>query len=163
MVNKVYEFQSGDLVTALFYDRQKKEFSWRLGLALKREKVHKRDRVAQKRWKICWGQDPLYSIVDFSILCEWLKISEFGLDNDNIEEMTSYHEANRSLIISTFEASSGATGPCQISNPMRDDILTDDLREMIITAVSGLTSEYVETAQFEIDKILGDVERSYVK
>ena len=151
MVEKVYEFQPGDLVTALFYDRQKKDFKWRLGLALKREKVHKRDRVAQKRWKICWGLDPLYSIVDFRITA-----------TENLEDITAYHELHRRLINSTVSAAAAAGACGQISNPMRDDMLTDEMRDRIIDAVSA-RREPVERAQIEIDKILGNVERSYVK
>ena len=150
MVNKVYEFQSGDLVTALFYDRQKKEFSWRLGLALKREKVHKRDRVAQKRWKICWGKDPLYTLVDFRIMCEFFRITSTAV----IEDITAYHDANRSLINSTTMSFAGGYG--QISNPMRDDMLGADVRERIVSAVSNFP-EPVERAQLEIDTILNQV------
>ena len=149
MVNKVYEFQSGDLVTALFYDRQKKEFSWRLGLALKREKVHRRDPDAQKRWKIRWGQDPLYSIVDFRIMCEFLRLSS----TEVIEDIKSYHDANCSLINSTVVASSGFSGPRQISNPMLDSALTPGLRMYMHDVVSGLINP-CSTAQIEIDKIL---------
>jgi len=150
MVEEIYEFKKGDLVTALFFDRRKNEFKWRLGLALKREKVHKRDRDDQKRWKICWGKDPLYTLVDFRIMCEFFRITS----TEVIEDITTYHDANRSLINSTTMSFAGGYG--QISNPMRDDMLGADVRERIVSAVSSFP-EPVERAQLEIDTILNEV------
>ena len=150
MVEKVYEFQPGDLVTALFYDRRKNELKWQLGLALKLEKARRRDRVAQKRWKIYWGKDKTYSIVDFRILSEWLSLAT----TNNLEEITAYHDVHQGLIKSTVAVTAGACG--QISNPIRDDMLTDEIRDRIIDAVS-VWREPVERAQLEIDKILNEI------
>ena len=150
MVEEIYEIKKGDLVTALFFDRRKNEFQWRTGLALKREKAHRRDRVAQKRWKICWGKDPLYTLVDFRIMCEFFRLTA----TEVIEDITAYHDANRSLINSTTMSFAGGYG--QISNPMRDDMLSADVRERIVSAVSSFP-EPVERAQLEIDTILNEV------
>lgn len=152
MVEKVYEFQPGDLVTALFYDRRKNELKWQLGLALKLEKARRRDRVSQKRWKIYWGKDKTYSIVDFRILSEWLSLAA----TDNLEEITAYHEVHQGLIKSTVAVTAGGLACGQISNPIRDDMLTDEIRDRIIDAVSVLR-EPVERAQIEIDKILNEI------
>ena len=150
MVEEIYEIKKGDLVTALFFDRRKNEFKWRPGLALKREKAHRRDRVAQKRWKICWGKDPLYTRVDFRIMCEFFRLTA----TEVIEDIKAYHNANRSLIKSTSMSFAGGYG--QISNPMRDDMLGADVRERILSAVSSFP-EPVERAQLEIDTILNEV------
>ena len=146
MVKKVYEFQPGDLVTALFYDASLNRINWRWGLAVKMEKFHRRDKAAQRVLRVYWGQNPAYSMVNMRVLNEWTLAS---YANDT-EKILSIHEKHGGgcFVKTTYAIERG-----QLSNPMLDSTLTHDLRMHMYDVVSGL-SDPRSNAQIELDKIL---------
>lgn len=146
MVKKVYEFQPGDLVTALFYDASLNRINWRLGLAVKMEKFHRRDKASQRVLRVYWGQNPAYSMVNMRVLNEWTLAS---YENDT-EKILSIHEKHGG---SCFMKTSFAIDAGQLSNPMLDSALTPDLRMYMHDVVSGLTDPR-SNAQIELDKII---------
>ena len=145
MVKKIYDFQPGDLVTALFYDKNLNRVNWRLGIAVNLGKFHRHDLVAKRRWRVYWGHKPAYSMVDFGILNAWSLASNA---NDKLGPF-EIQKKHGSCFVSTVQACIAG----QVSNPMRDDMLAPDLRMCMYDAVSGL-SEPRGNAQVEIDRIL---------
>ena len=146
MVKKVYEFQPGDLVTALFYDASLNRIKWRWGLAVKMEKFHPRDKASQRVLRVYWGQNPAYSMVNMRALNEWMLAS---YANDT-EKILSIHEKYGG---GCFMKTSFAIDTGQLSNPILDGALTHDLRMHMYDVVSGLTDPR-SNAQIELDKIL---------
>ena len=146
MVKKVYEFQPGDLVTALFYDASLNRINWRLGLAVKMEKFHPRDKAAQRVLRVYWGQSPAYSMVNMRALNEWALASHA---NDTAKILSIHEEYSGSCFVKTTYAIERG----QLSNPMLDSALTHDLRMYMYDVVSGLTDPRSNT-QIELDKIL---------